>query len=64
MNQLEFSNLKASFLQRRYAVRLGKRYAIAAAGVILLGFVPIHHEKASWSVLKQYDEGLGQVELK
>jgi serpin B len=63
MNKLEFSNLRA-FLQRRYAVRLGRRYAIAAAGVIILGFIPIHHEKASLSGVKWYDEkGSGRGEL-
>lgn len=42
MNKLEFSKVRASFLQRRYAVRLGRRYAFAAAGVLILDFMPIH----------------------
>lgn len=37
MNQLEFSRTKANFLHRRYAIRLGRRYALAAAGFIVLG---------------------------
>lgn len=37
MNQLEFSRTKANFLNRRYGIRLGRRYAIAAAGAILVG---------------------------
>jgi serpin B len=39
MNHLELSRMKASFLHRRYAIRLGRRYVSAAAGVILLGLV-------------------------
>lgn len=39
MNHLEFSRMKGSFLHRRYAIRLGKRYASAAASVILLGLL-------------------------
>lgn len=64
MNKLEFSNVRASFLQRRYGVRLGKRYAIAAAGVILLSLIPIHHKKASLNGLESYDErGVDRGEL-
>lgn len=37
MNQLEFSKMKANFLHRRYAIRLGRRYASAAASAIILG---------------------------
>ncbi|BAZ39587.1 serpin family proteinase inhibitor I4 [Calothrix sp. NIES-4101] len=31
------SNAREIFLQRRYGVRLGRRYALAAAGIVLLG---------------------------
>lgn len=65
MNRPEFSNVRASFLQRRYAVRLGRRYALAAAGIIILGFLPIHHEKVNLSGVNWYDEkGVGSMELK
>lgn len=37
MNRQKFSNVKDNFLQRRYGVRLGRRYVMAAAGVVLLG---------------------------
>lgn len=63
MNKLEFSNVRASFLQRRYGVRLGKRYAIAAASVLLLSLIPIHHKKAL-NGLESYDErGVDRGEL-
>lgn len=38
MHQMEFSEIKA-FLRRRYAIRLGRRYASAAASFIVLGLV-------------------------
>ncbi len=38
MHQMEFSQMKA-FLHRRYAIRLGRRYANAAASFMLLGLV-------------------------
>jgi hypothetical protein len=37
MKQIEFSRMNASFLHRRYAIQLGRRYAIAAASFIFLG---------------------------
>ncbi|MBD2489656.1 serpin family protein [Aulosira sp. FACHB-615] len=37
MNRQKLSGMKASFLQRRYAVSLGRRYVLAAASVVLLG---------------------------
>lgn len=37
MNQQELSRIKTRFLQRRYAVRLGRRYVSAAASVIFVG---------------------------
>ncbi len=33
----KLSNLKGNFLHRRYAARLGRRYVLAAAGVVLMG---------------------------
>ena len=38
MHQMELSKIKA-FLQRRYAIRLGRRYASAAASFMVLGLV-------------------------
>ena len=35
----KFSNQSGNFLQRRYAVRLGRRYVLAAASVVLLGMI-------------------------
>jgi serpin B len=32
----KFSLARENFLQRRYGVRLGRRYALAAAGVVLV----------------------------
>jgi serine protease inhibitor len=37
MNRQKFSGVRESFLQRRYGVRLGRRYVLAAAGVVLMG---------------------------
>lgn len=39
MNQTQFSRTKAMFLHRRYGIRLGRRYANAAAGLFVLGLV-------------------------
>lgn len=39
INQLEDSRSKSSFLHRRYATCLGRRYALAAVGVILPGLL-------------------------
>jgi len=33
----KFSHARRNFLQRRYGVRLGRRYVLAAAGVVLVG---------------------------
>lgn len=37
MDQQKFSQ-KMSFKHRRYAIRLGRRYALSAASVVMLGF--------------------------
>jgi len=39
MNQLRFSGERKNFIQRRYGVRLGKRYVLAAASLVLLGVI-------------------------
>lgn len=39
MNQTQFSRTQASFLHRRYGIRLGRRYASAAASLFVLGLV-------------------------
>lgn len=39
MNYLKLGRMKTSFLHRRCAIRLGRRYVIAAANVILLGLL-------------------------
>jgi hypothetical protein len=36
MNGQKFSAVQENFLQRRYAVSLGRRYVLAAASVVLL----------------------------
>ena len=37
MHRQKFNSVKENFLQRRYGVRLGRRYVLAAAGVMLIG---------------------------
>ncbi|MBD2449610.1 serpin family protein [Nostoc sp. FACHB-152] len=37
MNRQKLSGMKENFLQRRYAVSLGRRYVVAAASVVLFG---------------------------
>jgi serpin B len=37
MKHQKFSGVREKFLQRRYGVRLGRRYALAAASFVLLG---------------------------
>ncbi|WP_066384198.1 MULTISPECIES: hypothetical protein [unclassified Anabaena] len=34
MSRLKSSDVKANFIQRRYAVNLGRRYVLAAASVV------------------------------
>ena len=36
MNHKKINPIKSNFLQRRYGVSLGRRYVLAAAGVMLL----------------------------
>lgn len=47
-NKLEFIRVKGNFLHRRYAIRLGRRYASAAVGVILLGLCYRYYENSFW----------------
>jgi hypothetical protein len=44
MNLQKLNSVNSNFLQRRYGVSLGRRYALAAASVMLLsvfGFYPV-----------------------
>ena len=50
MNRQKLSNAKENFLQRRYGVSLGRRYALAAASVVLfsvLGYSPVDSNKSA-----------------
>lgn len=47
------SNARENFLQRRYGVRLGRRYALAAASVVLMGVLGCSQVNTSTSVLAQ-----------
>ncbi|MFN6482887.1 MULTISPECIES: serpin family protein [unclassified Nostoc] len=50
MNRQKFSDAKENFLQRRYGVSLGRRYALAAASVVLfsvLGCSPVDSNKSA-----------------
>ncbi|BAY26547.1 serpin family proteinase inhibitor I4 [Calothrix sp. NIES-2100] len=55
MNRQKFSGsgVKENFLQRRYGVRLGRRYVLAAAGVVLLGVLGCSQVNGDTSVLAQ-----------
>lgn len=53
MNQQKFSGERENFLQRRYAVRLGRRYALAAASVVLLGVLGCSQVNSNTSALAQ-----------
>jgi serpin B len=44
MNLQKLNSVNSNFIQRRYGVSLGRRYALAAASVMLLsvfGFYPV-----------------------
>ncbi|NWF61458.1 MAG: serpin family protein [Fischerella sp.] len=49
----KFSSAWENFLQRRYAVRLGRRYALAAASVVLMGVIGCSQVNGSTSVFAQ-----------
>jgi hypothetical protein len=49
MNLQKLNSVNSNFLQRRYGVSLGRRYALAAASVMLLsvfGFYPVDNTKS------------------
>ncbi|MBR8838353.1 MAG: serpin family protein [Stigonema ocellatum SAG 48.90 = DSM 106950] len=49
----KFSHARENFLQRRYGVRLGRRYALAAAGVVLMGVLGCSQINSSTSAFAQ-----------
>jgi serine protease inhibitor len=53
MNQQKLSGARENFLQRRYGVRLGRRYALAAAGVVLLSVLGCSQVNNNTSALAQ-----------
>ena len=50
MNQQE-SSPKSSFQLRRYAIRLGRRYALSAASVVMIGFSMAGYSKLNTSTV-------------
>ncbi|MBD2345939.1 serpin family protein [Anabaena subtropica] len=60
MNRQKFSGVKNSFLQRRYAVSLGRRYVLAAASVVLFSVLGCSQVNTNTSALAQ--PGLSQPE--
>ncbi|BAY65711.1 serpin family proteinase inhibitor I4 [Calothrix brevissima NIES-22] len=53
MNRQKFSGMKDTFLQRRYGVRLGRRYVLTAASVVLLGVLGCSQVNGDKSALAQ-----------
>jgi serpin B len=51
MHRQKFNSAKENFLQRRYGVRLGRRYVLAAAGVMLMGVLGCSQVNGSTSAL-------------
>ncbi|MBW4633259.1 MAG: serpin family protein [Iphinoe sp. HA4291-MV1] len=49
----KFSNVRENFLQRRYGVRLGRRYALAAASVVLMGVIGCSQVNSNTSAFAQ-----------
>ncbi len=49
----KFSHARENFLQRRYGVRLGRRYVLAAAGVVLISVLGCSQINSSTSALAQ-----------
>ncbi|MBP5971252.1 serpin family protein [Brasilonema sp. CT11] len=49
----KFSNAGENFLQRRYGVRLGRRYVLAAASVVLMGVIGYSQVNSSTSAFAQ-----------
>lgn len=54
MNQQKFSGVRENFLQRRYGVRLGRRYALAAASIVLLGVLGYSQVDSKNNTTTQY----------
>ncbi|MCL6754565.1 serpin family protein [Nostoc sp. CCCryo 231-06] len=53
MNRQKFSDAKENFLQRRYGVSLGRRYALAAASVVLFSVLGCSQVDSKKSALAQ-----------
>ncbi|MHC5595231.1 MAG: serpin family protein [Nostoc sp.] len=53
MNRQKFSDAKENFLQRRYGVSLGRRYALAAASVVLFSVLGCSQVDSNKSALAQ-----------
>ncbi|MDZ7961530.1 MAG: serpin family protein [Aulosira sp. DedQUE10] len=53
MNRQKLSGVKDNFLQRRYGVRLGRRYVLAAASVVLLGVLGCSQINGDTSAMAQ-----------
>ncbi|MEH2296380.1 serpin family protein [Nostoc sp.] len=53
MNKQKFSDAKENFMQRRYGVSLGRRYALAAASVVLLSVLGCSQIDSNKSALAQ-----------
>ncbi|MEH2200044.1 serpin family protein [Nostoc sp.] len=53
MNRQKFSDAKEYFLQRRYGVSLGRRYALAAASVVLFSVLGCSQVESNKSALAQ-----------
>jgi serine protease inhibitor len=53
MNRQKFSDAKENFLQRRYGVSLGRRYALAAASVVLFSVFGCSQVESNKSALAQ-----------
>ncbi|MEH2061479.1 MAG: serpin family protein [Nostoc sp.] len=53
MNRQKLSDAKENFLQRRYGVSLGRRYALAAASVVLFSVLGCSQVDSNKSVLAQ-----------
>ncbi|MBD2384780.1 proteinase inhibitor I4 serpin [Cylindrospermum sp. FACHB-282] len=53
MNRQKFSGERENFLQRRYGVRLGRRYVLAAASVMLFNVLGYSSMDTSANALAQ-----------
>ena len=53
MHRQKFNSVKENFLQRRYGVRLGRRYVLAAASVMLIGVLGCSQVNDNTSALAQ-----------